>query len=313
MFDFDDINLIPNKCIVNSRSECDTSIKIGPRSFDLPIMPANMEAVIDEDVAIKLALHNQFYVMHRFNVNNIQFINMMHEARLFASISIGINDKDFELIRTLKASNISPEYITIDIAHGHSVKMEQMLKTIKDVGLDSYLIAGNVASPEAVYDLQDWGADGIKVGIGPGSACTTWNATGFGSRNKQAYFIKECSAAIKANKMLIADGGIKHHGDIAKALTLGADLVMIGGMLSGFADSPGAVVEHDNKKFKEFWGSASEFQSNKKSRIEGKKYLVELKNRSILHEYTSIKESLQSAISYAGGKDLSSFLLVKYV
>jgi GMP reductase len=165
-----------------------------------------------------------------------------------------------------------------------------------------------------VFDLsvEDDNSFNVESVIVHNSACTTWNATGFGSRNKQGYFIKECASA-SSDKMLIADGGIKHHGDIAKALVLGADLVMIGGLLSGFADSPGAVVEHDNKKFKEFWGSASAFQSNKTSRIEGKKYLVELKNRSILHEYTSIKESLQSAISYAGGKDLSAFLSVKYV
>jgi len=310
-FDFNDINLIPNKCVVDSRSECDTSITVGKRTFKLPIMPANMEAVIDEDLAIKLAMFNQFYVMHRFKVDNVKFIQTMQEAGLFSSISIGINDADFELIKTLQRINLKPDYITVDIAHGYALKMEKMLKTLKDSSLDSFVIAGNISTPEAAFELGEWGADAIKVGIGPGSACTTWNATGFGSRHMQAYFIQECAKYCK--KMLIADGGITHHGDIAKALTLGADMVMIGGMLSGFTDSPGSVVEHGNQKFKEFWGSASEFQSNKTSRIEGKKYLIELKNRSVLQEYERITESLQSAISYAGGKDLSAFLKVKFV
>lgn len=143
------------------------------------------------------------------------------------------------------------------------------------------------------------------------SACTTWNSTGFGSRNMQAYFVKECALHCKA--LVIADGGIKHHGDISKALVMGADVVMIGGMLAGFIDSPGEIVEHDNKRFKEFWGSASEFQGNKKNRIEGKKYLVELKNEILLQEYQKITESLQSAISYAGGKNLTDFMTVEYV
>lgn len=312
MFDYDDINLIPNKCVINSRSECDTSKKIGKKKFKLPIVPANMEAVIDENLALKLALNDYFYIMHRFNVNATQFISNMKNVGAFASISIGVSDSDFEFIDSVRKNNdLQPEYITIDIAHGHAIRMEKMLKKIKDSGLKSFIIAGNVSSTEACSDLEEWGADGIKVGIGPGSACTTWNSTGFGSRNMQAYFVKECALHSKA--LIIADGGIKHHGDISKSLVMGADVVMIGGMLAGFMDSPGEIVEHNGKRFKEFWGSASEFQSNKKNRIEGKKYLVELKNEVVLQEYQKITESLQSAISYAGGKDLTDFMTVEYV
>lgn len=313
MFDYDDINLIPNKCIVKSRSECDTAIKIGNHWFKMPIVPANMEAVIDEKLATKLALNNQFYIMHRFNTDNLKFIHDMKSAELVSSVSIGVSDADFQFIETIHLSpEMRPDFITIDIAHGHSDRVERMIKTIKDNGIESFVIAGNVSSPDACYEMSRiWNADMLKVGIGPGSACTTWNATGFGSRNMQAYFVKECAES--ASVPIIADGGIKHHGDIAKSLVLGASVVMIGGMLSGFLDSPGTMVEHEGQFFREFWGSASEFQSNKKDRIEGKKYLVELKNRTVLDEYVKIKESLQSAISYAGGKDLSAFSNVEFV
>ena len=178
-----------------------------------------------------------------------------------------------------------------------------------------FIIAGNVSTPEAVRDLEAWGADCIKVGIGPGSACTTYNATGFGSRGIQASVITECVAAkTKPSTMIMADGGIRNHGDIAKCLVLGADVVMVGGMFSGLIDSPGEVVRHtDGHLYKEFWGSASAFQSGKKNRIEGKKMLIPYREQSLLEELQNIKESLQSAVSYGGGTDLKCFKEVKYI
>ena len=241
----------------------------------------------------------------------------MRALGLPISISIGVNEDAYEIMNSLKAATIVPEFVTIDIAHGHSVKMEKMLHWIRETFTDSkpFIIAGNVSTPEAVKDLEAWGADAVKVGIGPGSACTTFNATGFGSRNIQASVIQECfKAKQKASTMIVADGGIKDPGDIAKSLVLGADLVMIGGMFSALTDSPGATVRGvDGQLYKEFWGSASVFQSGKKNRIEGTKKLLPLKTRSILEEMEYIKECLQSAISYGGGKDLSCLKDVKYI
>ena len=119
-------------------------------------------------------------------------------------------------------------------------------------------VAGNVSTPDAVRDLESWGADSVKVGIGPGSACTTFSTTGFGSRGMQAAAVMDCASV--ARVPIIADGGIKVPGDIAKSIVLGADMVMIGGMLSGFIDSPGGVVVHDGRRYKDFWGSASAYQ-----------------------------------------------------
>jgi len=216
-------------------------------------------------------------------------------------------------MQTLYSNKIRPDFVTIDIAHGHSIKMEAMLKWIhKTFPNPPFIIAGNVSTAEGVKDLEKWGADAIKVGIGPGSACTTYNATGFGSRKAQASVIAECAKA-RINCHIIADGGIKDPGDIAKSLVLGAHMVMIGGMFSSLTDSPGSVVTgHDGQLYKEFWGSASAFQSGKNNRIEGTKKLLPLKSRSILEEMQHLQECLQSAISYAGGEDLDAFKQVEY-
>jgi GMP reductase len=316
-FDFQDINLIPRKCIVESRNDCSTSFTMGNHTFHLPVVPANMECVINDEVAVKLAKAGYFYIHNRFTTNVLQFSRSMRALGLPISISIGVNEDAYEIMNSLKAAAIVPEFVTIDIAHGHSVKMEKMLHWIRETFTDSkpFVIAGNVSTPEAVVDLEEWGADAVKVGIGPGSACTTFNATGFGSRNIQASVIQECfKAKQKTSTIIVADGGIKDPGDIAKSLVLGADLVMIGGMFSALTDSPGATVRGvDGQLYKEFWGSASVFQSGKKNRIEGTKKLLPLKTRSILEEMEYIKECLQSAISYGGGKDLSCLKDVKYI
>jgi GMP reductase len=304
-FDFNDINLKPRKSIVDSRSQCDTSLKLGKFQFQLPIVPANMQAIIDEDIAIKLSEGGHFYIMHRFDIDVVEFIKKMKSFNFPTSISIGVNSDSYELINQLVELDLVPDYITIDIAHGHSIKMEKMLQFLKEKLPQTFLIAGNISTPEGVEDLQNWGADALKVGIGPGSACTTYPATGFGSRNCQAWTIYECAKIAKVP--IIADGGIKVPGDITKSLVLGATMVMVGGLLAGQLDSPGKTIQIDGKPHKEFWGSASSHQSGKKNRIEGKKNLIPLKDKTISQEMNYLKECLQSSISYAGGKNLTVF------
>lgn len=315
-FDYEQMNLIPKKCIVNSRNECDTSVQFGKYKFKLPVVPANMECVIDDDIAIKLASNGYFYIMHRFNVDIIEFIKKMRFLKLITSISIGVNEDSYEILRNLLLENLIPDYITIDIAHGHSIKMEKILKWIHTNFLKEvpFIIAGNVSTPEAVHDLESWGANAIKVGIGPGSACTTYNATGFGSRGAQASIVEQCANfCLKESTLIVADGGIKDVGDIAKSITLGASMVMIGGMFSALSDSPGNVVQGtDGQLYKEFWGSASIHQSNKKNRIEGTKKLLLMKQKTLLDEMNHIEESLQSSISYGGGKTLDCLKNVEY-
>jgi GMP reductase len=315
MFDFDKINLIPQKSIVKSRALCDTHAVLGKHRFGLPVIPANMECIVNQDIAIKLAMHGYMYVYHRFNSDTIEFAKIMKERNLLISISVGVSNDAYDTLTALKDINIIPDYVTIDIAHGHAESMERLLKWIYMTFSDEerpFLIAGNVSTPDAVRDLESWGANAIKVGIGPGSACTTYSATGFGSRCIQASIIKECSMA-RTSAYIIADGGIKEPGDIVKALVLGADWIMVGGMFSGLTDSPGTIItDMEGRQYKDFWGSASVHQSGKVSRIEGTKKLISLKNRTYLEEMTYICECIQSAISYGGGNSLNGLKLVKY-
>jgi GMP reductase len=276
----------------------------------MPIVPANMECVIDENTATRLAEGGYFYIMHRFKVNPVIFTSQMKTLGLVSSISLGVNEDSYQIVDELKSIGVEPDFITLDIAHGHSIKMEKMIKYIKKNLPNTFIIAGNISSGDAVRDLEEWGADALKLGIGPGSACTTWPSTGFGSRNCQASTIYNCS--LVATKPIIADGGIKVPGDIAKSLVMGATMVMVGGMLSGFKDSPGHLVNVDGKNKKEFWGSASQFQSGKSNRIEGTKLLIDYKDRSILDEMKYLEECIQSSISYGGGTDVSCFNQVKY-
>ncbi len=313
VFDYPQMNLVPRRCIVESRSQCDTSITIGGHRFALPIVPANMECVIDTKLAIKLASAGYFYIMHRFANQTLEFAETMSKHGLPISISVGVGKESYDVLEELMKNDLVPDYITIDIAHGHAVSVQKMIGWIREkLPSHVYIIAGNVSTAEAVRDLENWGADAIKIGIGPGSACTTYNVTGFGSRGLQASVVGECAKAAR-RALIIADGGIKDPGDIAKSLALGAGLVMVGGMFSALVDSPGNTVELDGRKYKEFWGSASVHATGKKDRIEGTKNLVPMKSRGVLDELSYLTECLQSAISYGGGCDVTCFRDVKWI
>lgn len=247
VFDYEDIQLIPNKCIISSRSQADTSVKLGNYTFKLPVIPANMQTIIDEEVAETLACEGYFYIMHRFNEEERKpFIKRMHDKGLIASISVGVKDYEYDFVTSLKED--APEFITIDIAHGHSNSVIEMIQHIKQELPETFVIAGNVGTPEAVRELENAGADATKVGIGPGKVCITKVKTGFGTGGWQLAALRWCSKA--ARKPIIADGGIRTHGDIAKSIRFGASMVMIGSLFAGHLESPGKLVEVDGSNLK---------------------------------------------------------------
>ncbi|MCU9595414.1 GMP reductase [Caldibacillus thermolactis] len=311
VFDYEDIQLIPEKCIVKSRKECDTSIEFGGRKFRLPVVPSNMQTIIDEKIAIYLAENDYFYIMHRFKPETrLDFVKEMQERGLYASISVGVKEEEFDFIIELADAGLTPEYITIDIAHGHADTVISMIKHIKKYLPNSFVIAGNVGTPQAVRDLEQAGADATKVGIGPGKVCITKIKTGFGTGGWQLAALRWCAKA--ATKPVIADGGIRTHGDIAKSIRFGASMVMIGSLFAGHEESPGETIEKDGKLYKEYFGSASEFQKGERRNVEGKKMWVEYKG-PLQNTLTEMEEDLQSSISYAGGNKLSALRNVDYV
>jgi len=310
IFDYDNVLLLPRKCRVDSRSECDTSVTLGQHTFRLPVVPANMKTVVDPQICTWLARNGYFYVMHRFDLDNLQFVRDMAAQGLYASISVGVKKADHEAIIRMRSEGLSPDFITIDIAHGHADSVHAMISHIKENLPGSFVIAGNVGTPEAVIDLENWGADATKVGIGPGKVCITKLKTGFGTGGWQLSALKWCARV--ATKPIIADGGIREHGDIAKSVRFGASMVMIGSMLAGHEESPGATVEVDGKLYKEYYGSASDFNKGEYKHVEGKRILEPVKGK-LADTLIEMEQDLQSSISYAGGTRLLDVRRVNYV
>jgi GMP reductase len=310
IFDYDNVLLLPRKCRVDSRSECDAGIEMGGRTFRIPVVPANMKTVINVPICIWLAKNGYFYVMHRFDLDNIQFVKDMRAAGVFASISLGVKKADYETVDQLKAQGLAPDYITIDIAHGHADSVKNMIGYLKEKLPSSFVIAGNVGTPEGIIDLENWGADATKVGIGPGKVCITRLKTGFGTGGWQLSALKWCARV--ATKPIIADGGIREHGDIAKSIRFGATMVMIGSMLAGLEESPGTTVEVDGKLYKEYYGSASDFNKGEYKHVEGKRILEPIKG-TLKDTLIEMEQDVQSSISYAGGKKLLDIRKVNYV
>jgi GMP reductase len=232
----------------------------------------------------------------------------MHGLGYFASISIGVNEDSYRDLKEVKDSGETIEYITIDIAHSWSLKAERMIKYIKDNFPGVFLIVGNMATAEAIREIEDWGADCCKIFIGPGKACTTKLKTGF--TRPTVSCILECVS--EAKKPIIADGGIQEHGDIAKAIACGATMIMAGSLFCGYDQSASEIIEIDGHKKCVYFGSASEYNKGKSTHIEGKKILMDYKGdmNNLLQE---LQEDLKSSISYAGGKTLDALTYCQMV
>jgi GMP reductase len=310
IFDYENVLLLPRRCAVRSRTECDPSVEFGGRRFNIPVVPANMRTVVDDSICEMLAASGHFYIQHRFDLDAVAFARKMREKDLFVSLSVGVQEHDKKLVDELAAQKLGADYITIDIAHGHADSVRDMIRHIKAKLPDTFVIGGNVGTPDGVMDLERWGADATKVGIGPGKVCITRMKTGFGTGGWQLSALKWCARV--ANKPIIADGGIREHGDVAKSVRFGASMVMVGSLFAGHEESPGKTVEEDGVRSKEYFGSASEYNKEQRSFIEGKRILEPIKG-SLTDTLREMKEDMQSAISYAGGTVLDDVKRVNYV
>jgi GMP reductase len=329
---YSDVVLVPKLSNTESRGTIDVSCKFGNQLFNLPVVPANMRTVVNEDLAKTLSDAGFFYVMHRFGISNHEFVKTANQQNLKCiSISVGVKQTDIDCLQKIAEDNLRVDYITIDIAHGHSALMERTLKKIKDIfGEKTFVITGNVATGEAVYALTHWGADAIKVGIGQGSPCTTKDKTGF----TMPMFSCMLECAKNANVPLIADGGVKCNGDVAKAMVAGADMVMVGGMFAECVDSPAENItktlhtgfftsetyrpskyspEYTDVCYKRYYGSASQQNKGHTKNVEGVLREVPCNELTYLEKLDEMTMDLQSSVSYAGGKDLHCLPSTEYL
>ena len=289
---YQDISLVPAYSTAHSRSNIDVFVDFLGRQYWSPIIPANMSAVIDLDIARYLSEHHYLYFMHRFG-DTEAFVRQANEENWREiNISVGVKEEDRQLLRNLCGAKLRVDTICVDIAHGHSILMKDMLGFVRTVMSATKVVAGNVATYEGVQALWNWGAQAVKVGIGGGRACSTRLKTGF--HVPMFSCVQECYGPQedRSNIPIIADGGIRTNGDIAKALCAGATMVMAGSLFAACLDAPGGGA---------YWGSASEHQKGERRNVEGVKMQIPCNGMIFAEKMVEIREDLQSACSYAGG------------
>lgn len=244
---FDDILLIPRYSEISSRRIPSLKTKVTKNhTIDLPIITANMDTVTGKEMACKIASLGGVGILHRFmspeeQVEDVRFIQKFYkdnQIKLPVCASIGVKDEG--KLRADLLANEGVEILTIDIAHGDSIMMMEVLEYVKKKYPKVDVIAGNVATSEGVRRMIDRGADAVKVGIGPGSMCTTRIITGHGVPQLTAIALA-VNEAKKYGVPVIADGGLKNSGDMVKALCAGADTCMVGSLVSGALETPGEV------------------------------------------------------------------------
>ena len=310
LLSYDTVCLRPRYSFLKSRSEADTSVDFLGRTFKLPVIPANMRDVISYENAEFLSANDYFYIMHRFEGETFKFLRKSNAEQL-KLISISVGTTDYKLVVDFaKDEKFRVDYITIDVAHAHHENIEPTIKYIRENLPDTKLIVGNVATREAVESLLNLNVDAIKVGIGGGSICTTRYQTGF--HLPTLHSLLEANNVIRETGWkvpIIADGGAKYPGDIAKALTFGATMIMSGTWFASCLDSPAKIV--NGKKF--YRGSTSYEAKGHRKHIEGRTIeLEEGLNLTYAQRLEELQQSLQSSISYAGGENLTAFEFVEW-
>ena len=268
---FDDVLLIPAESHVLP-NEVDLSVQLAKNiKLNVPFISAGMDTVTESSMAIAMALQGGMGVVHKNmsiqaqagEVATVKGVSLAgnfektatdDQNRLLVAAAVGVTSDTFERAEALLKAGA--DAIVIDTAHGHSAGVLRKIAEIRDHFPDVTLIAGNVATAEGTKALFDAGVDVVKVGIGPGSICTTRVVAGVGVPQITAIY-DAASVAREYGKTIIADGGIKYSGDIVKALAAGGNAVMLGSMFSGTTEAPGEVFEDHGKKYKAYRGMGS--------------------------------------------------------
>ncbi len=315
---FDDVLLLPRYSNVLP-SEADISLNLTKKiKLHVPFLSSAMDTVTESRMAISIAEEGGIGIVHR-NLNiksQTNEILKVKKKKLLVGAAVGTSKED--IVRAKSLIDNGCDLIVIDTAHGHSEKVLETLYKLKKNNNKTPLCVGNIATAEAAKKLYNSGADIIKVGIGPGSICTTRMVAGIGVPQISA--IVEVKKALKNKKIkIISDGGIKFSGDIAKALAAGADAIMMGSIFAGTHESPGKKFKVKGKFFKRYRGMGSigamssgsanrYFQKNMKDKsklvAEGVEGRVAFKGNvsKIIYQ---LKGGLRSSMGYIGAKNLN--------
>ena len=243
---FDDVTLAPQYSKVLPSEVSTKTILSNQLKLDIPILSSAMDTVTESKMAIALAKQGGIGVIHR-NLTISQQINEIKKVKsksFKVGAAVGTNESELNRIKNILKLNI--DLIVVDTAHGHSQKVADTILKIKKIKpKKTTLCAGNIATAEAARFLSKLGVDVIKVGIGPGSICTTRLVAGIGVPQLSA--LLDVKKGLNKKVKMISDGGIKFSGDIAKALAAGADAVMVGSMLAGTSEAPGKIIKKKGK------------------------------------------------------------------
>ena len=245
---FDDVTLVPQYSSILphetiTKTELSKNLKL-----NIPLLSSAMDTVTESKMAIAIAKSGGLGIIHK-NLNpkkQALEVKKVKKNNMIVGAAVGTNEKDIDRVYKLLESKV--DLIVVDTAHGHTKKVLTIIKKIKKISKNSIVCAGNIATGKAAKFLADSGADIVKVGIGPGSICTTRLVTGIGVPQLSA--ILDVKEALKNYKTkIISDGGIKFSGDISKAIAAGADAVMIGSLFAGTTESPGKIFKYKGKLY----------------------------------------------------------------
>ncbi|ELY90530.1 GMP reductase [Natrialba hulunbeirensis JCM 10989] len=309
---YGDVLLVPKRSPVDSRSNVSLSTPLTP-SIELanPLVSAAMDTVTEATLAIELSRAGGIGVLHRFltPAEQAEQIEQVKAAGEQVCAAVGINEDYIERSSTVIESGV--DALVIDVAHGHLERTLTAVEALREAFPSIDLIAGNVATPAGVEDLAAAGADCVKVGIGPGSHCTTRKVAGAGVPQLTA--VDDCAtAADDLDITICADGGIRTSGDAVKALMAGANTVMLGSLFAGTEEAPGAVVEIDGDRYKRSRGMATtaagkkrEDKDNNVRADEGVEALTPYKGTvtDVVDEFCA---GIQSGLSYCGGHTIQN-------
>ncbi|WP_336343811.1 guanosine monophosphate reductase [Halalkalicoccus ordinarius] len=306
---YGDVLLVPQRSPVESRSHVDLSTRLTDSiELETPLLSAPMDTVTESETAISLARAGGFGTIHRFMSVDEQAAEVRAVSRADEPVGAAIGINEDYLDRTEAVRKAGADCVMMDVAHGHLESCLTAVERVRDeFGADPDLIVGNVATPEGVEDLYGAGADGVKVGIGPGSHCTTRKVAGAGVPQLTA--VDDCAErAHELGVPIVADGGIRCSGDAVKALMAGADTVMMGSLFAGTAEAPGELIERDGRQYKRSRGMATTAANERRTdkdegapaADEGVEGLIEYKGpvAEITAEFAA---GIRSGLSYCGG------------